>query len=158
MLAQRVERDPLDDDHLAVADVEDGAVDQPVRVDAVAAGQLEPHPVHPLGRAQQPLALGVLADLDEDLADGLLDAAVGRAGPRALEPVRGSAFATVGSPSSPRLDLLDELAHVRLQIASDRSCRAGRVGMGWLLLSHRTPQDAVGATRAVRRPTRGRGP
>jgi len=37
MLAERVERDSLDDHHLAVADVEDGAVDQPVRVDAVAA-------------------------------------------------------------------------------------------------------------------------
>ena len=74
VLAQRVEGDALDDDHLAVADVEDGAVDQPVRVDEVAAGQLEPHAVHPLGRAQQPLALRVLADLDQDLAHGLLDA------------------------------------------------------------------------------------
>ena len=70
MFAQRVEGDALDHDHLAVANVEDRAVDEPVRIDSVAARELQPHPVHSLGSPQQAFAIRVFADLDEDLPDG----------------------------------------------------------------------------------------
>jgi len=73
VLAERVERDVLDDDHLAVADLEDRAVHEALRVDVIAGGQLGVHAVDPLGRRPEPLAAGVLAHLDEDLADGRLD-------------------------------------------------------------------------------------
>ena len=53
VLAQRVERDVLDDDHLAVGDVEDRAVDEPLGVDVVAGGQLGVHPVD-AARASRP--------------------------------------------------------------------------------------------------------
>ena len=52
------------------------AVDEPLGVDVVAGGQLRVHPVDPLRRPDQALAVRVLADLDQDLADGRLDAAV----------------------------------------------------------------------------------
>ena len=55
VLAQRVERDVLDHDHLAVGDVEDGAVDEPLGVDVVAGGQLGVHPVDATGRPDQAL-------------------------------------------------------------------------------------------------------
>ena len=74
VLAQRVERDVLDDHHLAVVDVEDRPVDESLRVDVVAGGQLGVHAVHPLRRADQPVARRVFADLDQDLADGRFDA------------------------------------------------------------------------------------
>ena len=49
---------------------------EPLRVDVVAGRQLRVHPVDAVGRADESLAVGLLADLDEDLADGVLDPAV----------------------------------------------------------------------------------
>ena len=69
VLAQRVERDVLDDDHLAVADVEDRVVDEPLGIDVVAGCELGVHPVDTFRGAQQALAVWVLADLEQDLAD-----------------------------------------------------------------------------------------
>ena len=123
VLAERIERDVLDDHHLRVADVEDRGVDEPVRVDVVARGQLGVHPVDAVRRPDEALPAGVLADLDEDVADGLLDPpvpvpAVGHAQARALDG-RGEGgllgFADLG------LDLGDELADVLGQAV----CHAG---------------------------------
>ena len=58
VLAQRVERDVLDDDHLAVADVEDRVVDEPLGIDVVAGGELRVHPVDTLRGAQRPSRSG----------------------------------------------------------------------------------------------------
>jgi hypothetical protein len=92
VLAQRVERDVLDDDHLAVVDVEDGAVDQAFGVDVIAGGQFRVHPVDALRRAGQALAVRVLADLHEDVPDGGLHPAVGALiTPLAFDGGRGAA-------------------------------------------------------------------
>ena len=116
VLAERVERDVLDDDHLAVVDIEDRVVDQPLGIDVVAGGQLGVHPVDALRRSDQALAVGVLADLLEDPPDGRLDTTVvGRglalmvAPARAGDVVDGDArLADLG------LDLVDEAADVRV--------------------------------------------
>ena len=73
VLAEAVEGDPLHDDHLAVVDVEDRAVDQPLGVDVIAGGQLGVHPVDPRRSAAEALPLGILAHLGEDRADRTLD-------------------------------------------------------------------------------------
>ena len=53
-------------------------------VDVVAGGQLCVHAVDATGRPDQALAVGVLADLVEDLADGGLDPAVRAVAVRAV--------------------------------------------------------------------------
>src|SRR3972149_5497538 len=71
-----------------VFDMEDGAVDEAVRIHVVARGQLRVHAVDALRRAGEAWAIGILADLDQDLAPGRPDATVarrGQAGPAALE-------------------------------------------------------------------------
>ena len=76
---------------------------EPVGVDVVAGGQLGVHAVDALRGPEQALAIGVLADLEQDLADGGLDLAVvgGRspAWSRPREPVMSS-VATDVSPIS----------------------------------------------------------
>ena len=79
VLAERVERDVLDDDHLAVVDLEDGAVEEPGGILAISGHQLAVHPVDAVGRADETGSVGVLPDLGEDLAHGGLDPPVGRA-------------------------------------------------------------------------------
>ena len=76
VLAQRVERDVLDHHHLAVGDVVDRAIDQALGIHVVARGQLGVHPMHPFRGAGESLAIGVLADLGQDFADGGLDPVV----------------------------------------------------------------------------------
>ena len=70
VLAQGVERDVLDDDHLAVVDIEDRAVDQPLRVDVVAGGQLGVHPVNRPGVPASPCRSGSSPISTQDLAHG----------------------------------------------------------------------------------------
>src|ERR1035437_1745966 len=113
VLAQRVERDALDDDHLAVADIEYGAVDQPVRVNAVADREFEPHPMHTFRRAEQAFALRVLADLSQNVSDGMLDdlgVACRLARPFPRRRLLGGSHDLVVFPT---LDLVDPLAPVR---------------------------------------------
>ncbi|KAF5136310.1 hypothetical protein E5D57_000070 [Metarhizium anisopliae] len=74
VLADRVDVDVLDNDHLGVALLEDGAVDNVEHVLLVAARKVQ----HGLGvalrRGQEALAVRVLAHALEDGADGSLDA------------------------------------------------------------------------------------
>ena len=144
VLAQRVERDPLDDHHLAVADVEDGAVYEPIRVHVVAAGKLEPHPMHSLRSAQQALTLRILADFHEDVTDGMLDA-LGPARPRTGRRLLGGLHALVVFPA---LDLLDHLADMRLEVelvAFERLVGRHR----WLLRANPTPCCPTGRRSRV---------
>src|SRR4051812_47300632 len=76
VLAQGIEGDLLDDDHLAVGDVEDSVVDEPFGIDVVAGRQLDVHPMDPLRRAEQALPRGILADLVEDLTNRGFDPAI----------------------------------------------------------------------------------
>ena len=101
MLAERVERDVLDDHHLAVVDVEDRAVDEALGIDVVAGRELRVHPVDALGRAAQTLAVGILADLDEDLADGRLDPPVRGPGPAGGDR---RAVPSIGRSASPSIE------------------------------------------------------
>ena len=124
VLAQRVERDVLDDDHLAVADVEDRAVDQPLGVDVVAGGQLRVHPVDALRRPDQALPVGVLADLGEDLADRVLDPAVAVVGRRAVvqDPAVSPEISSTATSVSP---ISDSISSTRR-----RTCGGSSVGLG----------------------------
>src|SRR4029079_6422795 len=98
----------------AVVDVEHRIVDQPIGVDVVAGRQLRVHPVDALGRAEQALPAGILADLEQDLPDRLLDrAVVDELGPA------GVALDLVGSDvglADLGLDLVDELLDVRRKL------------------------------------------
>src|SRR3954452_18465527 len=107
VLAERIERHVLDDDHLGVLHVEDRAVDEPLRIDVVTGRQLDVHPVNALGRALEAVAIGVLADLGQDLADRRLDPAIG------LESVARARPLDVAALADLRLDLVDEAADVR---------------------------------------------
>src|SRR3990172_133370 len=78
VLAERVELDVLDDHHLGVLDLEDGAVEESIRIDVVTGQELAVHPVDATGGLEQPRAVRILADLAQDLADGLLDPAIAR--------------------------------------------------------------------------------
>ena len=80
VLAERVERDVLDDDHLAVVDLEDRAVEEAHRILAVARRQLRVHAVDTFGRPCETRPVRVLPDLHEDLADRGLDPPIGGAG------------------------------------------------------------------------------
>src|SRR5438874_6713941 len=73
MFTDGIERNVLDHHHLVVPRLEGGGE---VAVGAVlnAAEDLLEHLGDALGRALQPVPVGVLADRLEDLADGLLDA------------------------------------------------------------------------------------
>ena len=75
VFTDRRDRDVLDHDHLVVTGLEgDGEV--VVRRIVETAEDLLVHVGDALWRAAEALALGVLADRLEDLADGLLDAAL----------------------------------------------------------------------------------
>ena len=116
VLAQRVEGDAFDHHHLGVTDVEDGAVDQSIRIDAVAAGQLEPHPMHTLRGAKEAFTIRVLADLRQDLADRALDAARGTCDTRPSGSAGRPVGVRLGRIVVAALDLLDDAADVRVQI------------------------------------------
>jgi len=62
--------------------------------------------VHPLRRAQEPLAIGVLADLGQDPAHGLLD------------PTRRAALSGRARACVAVLDLLHDLAHAGFQVVA----------------------------------------
>ena len=90
--------------------------------------------MHPLGRAEQTLAIGVLADLEQDLADGPLDAA-GLAGRLPSRRLLGGLAAVLVVAA---LDRFDHLADVRLQV---ELAPVGRlIGRHrWLLRPNPTP-------------------
>src|SRR5262245_21932452 len=69
MLAQGEEVDVLDHDHLVVVLDEEGVVEDGVDVQMVPGGQVTEGLLHALGRAVQPLAPDVLAQLLEQLLD-----------------------------------------------------------------------------------------
>ena len=126
VLAERVERDVLDDDHLRVGDVEDRTVDQPLRVDVIAGGQLGVHPMDPFRRSLESLALGVLSDLGQDLVDGRLDPAIpgvdADAFDQRLRAVR--LLADLG------LDLVDDRANVARELGPIRHLADGTSDRG----------------------------
>src|SRR5438046_1758490 len=64
VLAEAVEGDVFDDDHLVVVLVEDRVSDDILRLDAVAIGQLAHRPRHPLCGRGQALATWTLAEPD----------------------------------------------------------------------------------------------
>ena len=72
MLAQAVEVDVLDDDHLAVVDGEQRVVDHRVDVRLVSAGEKLERLFDPLRRVDQPLALRILAELRQQPPDQIL--------------------------------------------------------------------------------------
>src|SRR5688572_25764380 len=76
VLAEAEELDVAHDHHLVVVDAETRAVDQSVWIDVVPRRQLVVHAPHPLRRADQPFALGILADLRQECPDGLLERGV----------------------------------------------------------------------------------
>ena len=108
VLAQAVERDVLDDHHLAVVDIEDGVVDQPLGIDVIAGGQLAVHAPHRAGRFREAVAVGILAHLDQDLAYGSLDRLARDEPSRRASPI-GRVVAILADLL---LDLLDQLAHL----------------------------------------------
>jgi hypothetical protein len=69
MLAKRVEIDVLDDDHLGVLFGEERSIDDGFRVLGVTAGQLAQGSGAASWSLQETLALGVLADRLQDLAE-----------------------------------------------------------------------------------------
>lgn len=83
VLAEALDVDVLDDDHLVVALVEEGVVDEVADVDVVATGEEEEGVCIAGGRVDEALAVGVLADALEQGADGAahaLEAVVGAGG------------------------------------------------------------------------------
>ena len=78
VLAEAVDLDVLDEHHLGVVLLEDGARGDALGVEAVAVGQELERLRDALGRLEQPLALGVLAD-ELELALGERRQLVGRA-------------------------------------------------------------------------------
>ena len=74
MLAERGERDVLDDHHLLVSRLVELAAQVRPRVLLRAAEDLLAGARHAVGRSEQPLAVGVLADGEQELADGGLNA------------------------------------------------------------------------------------
>src|SRR5215208_1795900 len=72
MLAETVEVDVLDDDHLAVVDGEQRVVQHFLDVGAIAAGQEPQRLFHAQRRAYQPFPVGVLPELGEQLTDEIL--------------------------------------------------------------------------------------
>ena len=129
VLAQRVERDVLDDDHLAVVDVEDRAVDEPLRVDVVAGRQLGVHPVDALGRAAAgPGGRGPRRSRRRISVDGRLDPAV------AVDAARRPRSGARRSPG-------DRLADLGLDLVDDGADVGGQVG--------RRAHDAVDGTSGV---------
>jgi hypothetical protein len=65
VLAQRVEGDVFDHDHLVVVLVEDRVGDHFLRLDVVAVGQLAQSTGHAVGRRAEALPARVLAELDQ---------------------------------------------------------------------------------------------
>ena len=106
VLAQAVEGDVLDDHHLAVVDLEDGVVDQPIGIDPVAGGQLAVHAPHARGCCGQALAIRILAHLEQDLAHGRLDRLRAVAGRQSI--VGGRLVAVLANLV---LHLVDQLAY-----------------------------------------------
>ncbi len=109
--------------------------------------------MHALRSAQQAFALRILADLDEDLADGPLDAA-GLATPLPGRRLLGGRAAVLFLAA---LYLVDHLADVRLEVellAFERLVGRHR----WLLLQNPTPcrpRVAVGSRASRVAGTRG---
>ena len=87
VLARRVERDVLDQHELAVVLVE-GRLENLVRVDVQAAEDLGERARHPGRRGLQALTVGVLADREQQLADGRLGPGRRRSAASALNPGR----------------------------------------------------------------------
>ena len=123
VLAQAVEGDVLDDDHLAVVDVEDRVVDQPIGIDPVAGGQLAVHAPDARRRRGEALAIGVLAHLDQDLAHGRLD----RLACRRHAARASSSSGVVAVFADLVLHLVDELAHAVGQSAIHRALSLTRL-------------------------------
>jgi hypothetical protein len=73
VLAQAVEADVLHQDHLVVADVEQGAVQKLGGILRVALGQEAVRLGDPLGRALEAVSLRVLAELEQDRLHVLFD-------------------------------------------------------------------------------------
>ena len=112
VLAERVERDVPHHDHLVVAglegDVEDarrGRSCSPPKISAYMRG-------HPCGRALQAVAVGVLADRLEDLADRLLDPRPRRSTPHGLDVGRSRRVVAPAS-ATPAAGALLPLAPLR---------------------------------------------
>src|SRR6266550_2354496 len=69
VLAERVEVDVLDDHHLAIIDGEQRIVQHVIDVSAISARQEFQRLLHARGRPDEPLAIGVFAQLDEQAPD-----------------------------------------------------------------------------------------
>ena len=129
VLAQRVERDVPHDDHLAVRDVEDRAVDEPLGIDVVTGGQLCIHPVDAAGRPGEALAVRILTDLHQDLADGGLDRTMADGLPGAA-PLDGRLGAD-RLVADLVLDLVDDALDVDRQIGRAGQRRDSRCRPRW---------------------------
>src|SRR5438552_974891 len=77
VLAQTVEVDVLDHDHLVVVLVEDRVGDHVLGTHAVAVGQLAQRARHPVRRGLQTLTLRVFAELDKQRFDKVCDRVAG---------------------------------------------------------------------------------
>ena len=157
VLAQRVERDVLDDDHLAVVDVEDRVVDEPLGVDVIAGGQLGVHPVDALracrpgpggpGPRRSPRGSG-----GRRPRPGRCRSSASPAWSRPRDPVMSS-MATLVSPISD-LDLVDEAADVRRQVGRSGHGRGmvRRAAASWRIVVRGRPAAAIGHRIDARRP------
>ena len=138
VLAQRVERDVPHDDHLRVVDLEHRAVDQPLRVDVVARGELRIHPVDAVGRREQALAVGVLADLRPGSRAPRPRSArwcdTGRSGVPPSSPISLSISSTSSRTWSGRPRASVAVAHPRPMVARGRS-PATRAGPGRAIIT-----------------------
>src|SRR5690606_13149672 len=138
VLAQRVHFDVLHEHHVVVILVEDRVADHLVHGEPVAACQPRQALLHALRRTRQALALRILAEPPQDLADQVLESDIlelRAAGVRRLSPP--SHFAPPMPPSTPRSSAASPTAPgapgARLPAARPPGApRSSRPGSPWL--------------------------